>query len=421
MIRKVFLIFLFITVGLHCYSQDRLPKNNLGRVADTIKVKASARKTNLDVNSITLLKREFPLLKGNSITIAQKENLADITHIDLLNRISISATASSLVTDHATRMATLMVGAGFYNPLNQGVATDSKLVSTDFSKLFPEDPSFYASNSISIVNHSYGSGVENFYGQEAMAYDAFSQKMPNVLNVFSSGNLGYSIDLIGKYKNIPGWANLTGNYKTAKNVLTVGAIDDHYQLLPSSSRGPAFDGRIKPELVAYSDEGTSAAAAIVSGTAALMQEAFKKQTNKNAPSALIKAVLINSADDVGRKGIDFETGFGNVNAFRAVSTIVDKRFIESEVANGDVVELRLNIPTLSKNLKITLVWTDQENIPNSSRSLVNDLDLEVYNDKETFKPWVLSSFPNVDSLSKLPSRMEDHLNTIEQVLSLIHI
>ena len=42
-----------------------------------------------------------------------------------------------------------------------------------------------------------------------------------------------------------------GGYQPAKNVLTVGAVTNEDANAGFSSRGPADDGRIKPEIVAY--------------------------------------------------------------------------------------------------------------------------------------------------------------------------
>ena len=41
----------------------------------------------------------------------------------------------------------------------------------------------------------------------------------------------------------------------AKNIITVGHIDSLGNVLSLSSRGPAYDGRIKPELVAFQKMG----------------------------------------------------------------------------------------------------------------------------------------------------------------------
>ena len=48
-----------------------------------------------------------------------------------------------------------------------------------------------------------------------------------------------------------------------------------------------------------------------------LQDAYKKTYGTLPPSDLVKAVLINSADDAGNKGIDYSSGFGSVNAYKA--------------------------------------------------------------------------------------------------------
>jgi len=46
-------------------------------------------------------------------------------------------------------------------------------------------------------------------------------------------------------------------------------------VLSPSSRGPAYDGRVKPELVAFAEDGSSGAAAIVSGISLVAQQTYK--------------------------------------------------------------------------------------------------------------------------------------------------
>ena len=127
---------------------------------------------------------------------------------------------------------------------------------------------------------------------------------PALVHVFSSGNSGSTASVAGLYGGIAGFANLTGSFKMAKNIITVGATDSFNIVAALSSKGPAFDGRVKPEMVAFGEDGTSGAAALVSGTAALIQHAYKS-TYKNLPTAaLVKAILLNSADDIGEKYVD---------------------------------------------------------------------------------------------------------------------
>jgi hypothetical protein len=46
------------------------------------------------------------------------------------------------------------------------------------------------------------------------------------------------------------------------------------------------------------------------------------------PPQLVKAILLNTADDVGSKGIDFPTGFGAANAYKALLEITNAHSIE---------------------------------------------------------------------------------------------
>ena len=114
----------------------------------------------------------------------------------------------------------------------------------------------------------------------------------------------------------------------AKNALTVGSVFDNSAVVgdiaPSSSRGPAGDGRMKPNVVApgqtvtsaragttslYSDKfGTSMAAPHVTGLAATLMQHY---TYFKGRPALVRAHLMATAiahDDVTDKSMDYGTG-----------------------------------------------------------------------------------------------------------------
>ena len=237
-------------------------------------INGNIESTDFSLNSIALLKDKYPDLDGNGINIAQKEHRPDPDDIDIKSNILTSFLESDKTSIHATQVASIMVSKGLSSPLNEGIAPKSKLFSVNFNNLNPESDEFYIKNNISIINNSFGTEIEPYYGQNAVEYDAICLRNPHLLYVFSSGNIGTQKSLTGKYSNIFGVANMTGNYKMSKNVLTVGGIDQYGELTPESSRGPAYDGRIKPELVAFSINGTSEAAALVSGAVALFQQTF---------------------------------------------------------------------------------------------------------------------------------------------------
>lgn len=100
-------------------------------------------------------------------------------------------------------------------------------------------------------------------------------------------------------------------------VLTVGAIEANEALWQRSSRGPTWDGRIKPDLVAPTrlqlavDEppflGTSASTPIVAGAAVVVRQAYPDWTEQQ-----IKTYLTQNAQDLGDTGADNLFGHGRL-------------------------------------------------------------------------------------------------------------
>jgi hypothetical protein len=370
---------------------------------------------NLNPNAVNRIHHEFPHLNGSGMTLSMQELHYDINDIDLRGRHVASSLGSSEISNHATDMATIAAGAGNSFITGKGAAPGAKITSSDFSDLFPDDDADFETLDAWVQNHSYGTVIENIYGALAEAYDQSANRNPTLLHVFSSGNQGGDTSPSGVYKDIAGYANLTGNSKMAKNVLTVGAMDTTGNSVAFSSRGPAYDGRIKPEIVAYSTQGTSNSTALVSGIAILLQQAYKEKTGTMPESALLKAMIINAAEDVGTPGPDFITGFGNVNAYRALTELNASHFITGAIVDGETRTFDLIIPFNVKNLKLTLAWNDPAASVNSSRALVNDLDITLENSENKWYPWILDASPTVTSLKKEAIRGEDHLNTIEQI------
>jgi hypothetical protein len=184
------------------------------------------------------------------------------------------------------------------------------------------------------------------------------------------------------------------------------------------SKGPAYDGRIKPELVAFGEDGSSGASALVSGSALLVQQAFRRVNGNTLPDAsLVKAALINAADDAGAPLPDYLTGFGNLNTFKAVQSALQGRFFGGTVAQDETRTYSINIPSGITRVKVTLAWTDPAAAPNAAKALVNDLDLRLLRPAsgESWLPWVLNHAPHPDSLQQAAKRKKDTLNNVEQV------
>lgn len=398
-----------------------IAQSDLVTFIDTVrapKIELSVPGFNNIINQVNQVHSNYPFVNGDVLTVSIKEDLIDSTDIDLRARVIKIPSANSAVSSHATTIATIIAGAGNSYFTAKGVAPAAKVISANFNSLLPEDVKFYQQNDISVQNHSYGTNLENYYGAEAQAYDELSILMPGLLHVFSSGNSGNETPSSGKYAGLVGVANITGNFKIAKNVLVVGAVDSFLRPTSFSSSGPAFDGRVKPELVAYGSNGTSGAAALASGISLLIQQSYKVQNHNRLPtSALVRAVLINTADRIGTTGLNFKTGFGNINAKRALVALNAKRYLDDSLTKGAGKFYNLELPPKVKSVKITICWNDPPSRPNEIKALVNDLDLELINQttQEHWKPWVLSSVANLDSINTAAIRNIDTLNNVEQI------
>lgn len=186
----------------------------------------------------------------------------------------------------------------------------------------------------------------------------------------------------------------------AKNALTVGAINADGSLLALSSRGPAKDGRVKPDVVARgaftlssvptnsyaTSSGTSMAAPVVTGIAALLTEQWRRTFAKTPTPAQLKAVIIAGAEDLGAAGPDYAYGFGMVNAKTSVDFVINdnansKHIRNVTIAQGQQVEFPIVVQQ-QQNVRVVLHWSDPpiflpESQIHIAKALVNDLDLKV--------------------------------------------
>lgn len=371
----------------------------------------------MTLNQITALQYDFKDLKGENMIISIKENLFDTSDIDFKGRVMLHGIESDVMDVHATNMATIIAGGGNSHPSAKGVVPDAGISSSDFSNLFPDSDTYFSLNNISVQNHAYGTGIENYYGPEAVAYDAITNRLPWLVHIFSSGNMGDQIPPDGNYTGLTA-ANITGHFKHSKNTITVGATDSLHHVVPLSSRGPAYDGRIKPEIIAYGHGGTSGAAAIVSGVASLIQEVFMKNNNDSIPpSSLVRAVIINTSLDIDFAGPDFISGYGALQALKAIESIENGEYFISRIGTDEMKAFPLEVPPLISQLKITIAWNDPAAVLLSDQALVHDIDIELedLSTGATYLPWILNSSPNADSLSQSAIRGRDTINNVEQI------
>jgi hypothetical protein len=372
---------------------------------------------NLFINKFNVLRAYKPDLDGKGRTVSLKENLFDTADVDLKNRWLISGHTSDPVRTHAGVMATLIAGAGNAGPDGQGVAPGARLIHGNFNPILPDSNVVYARYGVSVQNHSYGVDIEPYYGPDAQGFDQSVRLRPVLLHVFSAGNSGLQTASTGRYAQIARYANLTGSFKMAKNVLLVGAVDSFGVPAFFSSRGPAYDGRLKPDLVAFGQDGSSGAAALVSGTALILQQVYAGQHNGVLPpAAWARALLINGADDAGPKGIDYTAGYGNLNAPASVQMAMDGRYKVDSITSQAQNTWTIAVPPQTSRLKVTLTWDDVPALAGATKALLNDLDLAILAPSgQKHYPWVLNTAPNADSLALPAVKGRDTLNTVEQV------
>lgn len=351
-------------------------------------------------------------------------------HIDFQGRIDNSG-ASGTGQTHGDGVSGIMSGAGNLNPDMRGMAAGSLLYVSNYAANFLDGTttSLINSGQVQITNSSYSNGCNAGYTTITQTVDSQSNNNPSLLHVFSGGNSNNNDCGYGAGNQ---WGNITGGHKQGKNVIATANVFFDGSLVNSSSRGPAHDGRIKPDIAANgqnqnsTDEnngylvfgGTSGAAPGIAGVSAQLYEAYGDANGGTLPpSALIKASLLNTANDAGNIGPDFRFGWGIVNGLRAVQLIEDNRFLIDNLSQGDTNGHTIAVPAGTAQVRFMLYWNDPAASPGTGSALVNDLDLLVTDPGgNNLEPWILDSTPNPTALNTPATTGPDHLNNMEQVL-----
>ncbi|MFL5347119.1 MAG: S8 family serine peptidase [Hyalangium sp.] len=313
-----------------------------------------------------------------------------------------------------------------------------------------------------ISTNSWGAS-SNLYDADAQAYDALvrdaqpsGSAVPNAGNqemviVFAAGNSGSA-------------ANTVGTPGTAKNIITVGAsenvrafgaadlcgiadtgADSANDIISFSSRGPASDGRKKPEIVApgthvsggvaqvdtqrsdtpanpngqalscfdaggvcggpnnnfypvgqqwyTASSGTSHSTPAVAGGAALVRQYFINQNVAPPSAAMTKAYLMNSARYMTGVGANDSLwsnsqGMGLMDlgmAFDGIPRLLDDENPASLfTATGQTRTFSGVVADSNKPFRVTLAWTDAPGATSGS-AWKNNLDLSVTVGGNTYK------------------------------------
>lgn len=217
----------------------------------------------------------------------------------------------------------------------------------------------------------------------------------------------------------------------AKNPIHVGAVNsDGDSMTAFSSWGPCDDGRLKPVVSAPGCElgrgtgetfiysslgtsntayggsgwcGTSMATPAVGGTVALLIQEWRSQghggANDRPLPALVKAMLIHTARDLGQDGPDFIYGYGAVDGQGLVDLLVAGNgnltgtsldWGTGSVSQGETDSVTMVVPSGADELRVSLAWDDRKAAAYSSAPLQNNLDLWLEApDATVHRPWVL--------------------------------
>lgn len=328
----------------------------------------------------------------------------------------------------------------------------------DLSELFQEAYEAGAR----IHNNSWGSATESEYRFNSLEVDEFVYNHKDMLLVISAGNEGTAFQPRNSAPGFVDWLSL-GSPATAKNALTIGASrstrtqggfsklsygmawpteypeppvkdakvsGDPESMAAFSSRGPCGnESRIKPDVVAPGTDiastksaqapadnfwgpypknrnyaflgGTSMAAPIVSGFAALIRQYLREEKEYPTPSAaLLKTIIINSTrklkseDSLADHDVipNFHQGFGCIDLLNILPSLQkkelqlyfrdswqNKSLQFSSAGEYFLFQLEVNEGT---PLRLCLCWTDPP-----GNGLQNNLNLLLFR-KSDERKWV---------------------------------
>tara|TARA_B100001146_G_scaffold225257_1_gene249109 strand:+ start:35483 stop:38185 length:2703 start_codon:yes stop_codon:yes gene_type:complete len=349
-------------------------------------------------------------------------------HIDFEGRITNMTTDAT--GTHGDGVAGILAGAGNLDPNNRGMAAGSDVFVINYVSNFLDGntTSLINNGDVQITNSSYGNGCNDGYTSIARTVDTQIHDNTSVMHVFSCGNSNGSNCGYGAGGQ---WGNITGGHKQGKNCIATANVFFDGSLVSSSSRGPATDGRIKPDIAANGQNqistapnngylsfgGTSGASPGIAGVSAQLYQMYEEINGSLPPSGLIKASLLNTANDYGNAGPDFKFGWGIVNGLRAGKLIEDDRFLSDDITQGASNTHTITIPSGTVQMRVMVYWTDEPGSPGANPALVNDLDMVVTDPSSNdYLPWILDSTPDPTALDLPATNGIDRLNNMEQVL-----
>lgn len=270
-----------------------------------------------------------------------------------------------------------------------------------------------------------------------------------ILHIFSAGNSGSNSNTIGSPGTGKNVLTVGAAENVRDNGIIDGCgymqADNADDIIGFSSRGPTDDGRIKPDIMAAGTHVQGAASAIanydgsvpcggagnrsvprtpgakyypnpaqngisqtlytwssgtshstpgVAGAAALLYNYYKRTWSEGqSPSpAMLKALLLNTPRYMTGVGANDtlpspNQGWGHINLGMTLDD-ASRRFVDQSAvftATGQTATYLYQIADSSKPLRVSLAWSDAPGITDCSLCLVNNLDLEVTINGQTYK------------------------------------
>jgi len=366
---------------------------------------------------------------GTGISILVRDDGSVGPHIDFQGRIDqVDAASHPFQGTHGDGVAGVWTGAGNLDPLIQGGAPGADLYITGYVADFLDTTyGMHLYHGVNVTNSSYSNGCNSGYTTVAQTVDGQIWNSPSLIHIFSAGNSNNNNCGYGAGNQ---WGNITGGHKIGKNTIATADIDSVGGLASWSSRGPASDGRLKPDMAAYgtpqvsTDEdntyqdfgGTSSAAPSGAGVYTQLLHAYKDLNGGADPeSGLIKATVMNTATDLGNVGPDFKFGWGLYNGGKAYHLLADNRYLSDSITQGINNTHTFTIPANVKEARIMVYWMEPSGAVLSAKALINDIDMTVSDGTTTTLPLVLNHAPNATTLDAPAAPGVDNLNNVEQV------
>ncbi len=370
-------------------------------------------------------------LDGTGVRVLVRDDGRIGPHIDFKGRLNQSYCYGTEENGtHGDMVSGIVTGAGNLLPFVKGMAPGATLYTEDYAANFQgQTMDIVTKEGVVITNSSYSDGCNDGYTNRTVTVDRQIYENPQLMHVFSAGNAGTSDCGYGAG---PFWGNITGGHKAGKNSIATANLFNDYTLVNSSSRGPVYDGRIKPDISANGQDqlstypnhtidfggGTSAASPGIAGILAQLNQGYRLDHNGDIPpSALLKGALLTTASDLGNPGPDFIYGWGHVNAFQAHKLLTEQRFEELTISQGQVESRTITIPKNTAEARFMIYWPDPPAMPQANTALINDLELRVYSpgSSDPLLPLILDPTPDKNKLNLPAVPGEDHLNNMEQV------